>query len=288
VIFVLLSQSNEKNWTTKNGNTASPLSYIIQAAMGQCSTLPSEARNEATNTHPSKPYGREQPPNYNMPTNQSSENSTTPLTRRQRVPDNTNGYHLQVQTVNQQSPTPIAQFSHMAVHQVQPNSPQQRQYMEESSVFHTEEERDACPPPPDSATRTRCYKLNLDSEFVGVTSVASTDGHLLGPFDGNVPPLTYSSSGDSSFGYDSTDVVIQTAQIFRGITVANDGTILSQNARATRSNKGKKNQKGEQSRQAAKIVEAKDLVEESILTGKVSYHYVPFAKSPKLHILTNY
>lgn len=64
------------------------------------------------------------------------------------------------------------------------------------------------------------------------------------------------------------NVAIQTAQIFRGITISKDGTILSQNARATRSNRGNKTKRGEKSRQAAKIDKAKDLVEVSMMTGK--------------------
>jgi len=234
--------------------------------MGQCSALPNEARNENTNSHHntfSKPNERDPPPTstnaYNV-THQLSENANTPLNRR-------HGYH-DVQTINQHFPAPIAQFSHMAVHQEQhPASPQHRQQMG-TSYAPSDQGRDDCPPPPETAIRTRCYKLNLESDFVGFTSASSAEGHLLGPFDGNLPPLTYSGSDDSSTGQNSTDVAIQTAQIFRGITVAKDGTILSQNARATRSNKGKKNQKGEQSRQAAKIDQAKDLVEGSLITGK--------------------
>ena len=123
-------------------------------------------------------------------------------------------------------------------------------------------------PPPDCSVATRCYKLNLDSDLVGLSS--SQKQHLcLGPFAEAPPPLTYSSSEDSAAGINSTTVAIQTAQIFRGITVGRDGTILSQNARATRSNRGKNtNKKGEKSRQASKIDKAKDLVEEIIATGK--------------------
>ena len=111
------------------------------------------------------------------------------------------------------------------------------------------------------ATRTRCYKLNLDSEILPHPSA------FLGPFTEVPPPLTFSSS-EESLDRTPTEIAIRTAQIFRGITVAKDGTILSQNARATRSNKGQKNKKGEKSRQATKIDKAKDLVEETIATGK--------------------
>jgi hypothetical protein len=119
------------------------------------------------------------------------------------------------------------------------------------------------PAPPDIATRTRCYKLNLDSNLYPHHSV------FLGPFTDTAPPLTYSFSEDSAENYTPLQVAINTAKIFRGITVGKDGTILSQNARATRNNRGSSKTKvGEKSRQATKIDKAKDLVEETILTGK--------------------
>lgn len=124
--------------------------------------------------------------------------------------------------------------------------------------------RDDIPQPPDIAIRTRCYKLNLDSDLNPQPSV------FLGPFTDMPPPLTYSASDDSSSNASETQIAIRTATIFRGITVGKDGTILSQNARATRSNRGAKNKRGEKSRQATKIDKANDLVEESMLTGKVS------------------
>jgi len=122
--------------------------------------------------------------------------------------------------------------------------------------------RDGIPQPPDVAIKTRCYKLNLDS---GMNPPPST---FLGPFMDLPPPLTCSVSNDSSVSANPTQVAITTAKIFRGISIAKDGTILSQNARAMRSNRGAKNRRGEKSRQATKIEKAKDLVEESILTGK--------------------
>lgn len=123
--------------------------------------------------------------------------------------------------------------------------------------------RDGIPQPPDIAKRTRCYKLNLNADIHPISP------SFVGPFDDVPPPLTFSTSDDSSVDVTTTQVAIRTAKIFRGITVGKDGTILSQNARATRSNRGSKNKKGEKSRQASKIEEAKDLVEESMLTGKV-------------------
>jgi hypothetical protein len=125
------------------------------------------------------------------------------------------------------------------------------------------------PPPPEHAVRTRCYKLNLESEFVGWSNVQPQRHPIFfGPFSDPPPHLTYSTSDDSSQGANPTTVAIQTAQIFRGITVSRDGTILSQNARATRSNRGNKTKRGEKSRQAAKIDKAKDLVEESITNAR--------------------
>jgi hypothetical protein len=125
------------------------------------------------------------------------------------------------------------------------------------------------PPPPDNALKIRAYKLNLESEFIGLSS-SQRQQLCLGPFAEPPPFLTYSSSEDSIQAPDAFSVAIQTAQIFRGITVSRDGTILTQNARATRSNRGSKTKRGEKSRQAAKIDKANDLVEEHMASGKTS------------------
>lgn len=119
------------------------------------------------------------------------------------------------------------------------------------------------PPLPENVLRTRCYRLNLDSEI----NLYSTQKHhvCMGPF-AEPPPFLTSASSDESLDVSPITVAIQTAQIFRGITVSRDGTILSQNARATRSNRGaQKTKRGEKSRQAAKIDKAHDLVEESAI-----------------------
>lgn len=285
--------------------------------MGQCSTLPTaEARNETSSSsmknftsqerddRPTAHHRYRAGASPNM--TDTSDNSTTPLTARHKANRRPNGYHLQVQTVQQTNETaaisPVAQFNHMQVHTVQPPasntpkspafstppptpkknplSPRNYQQREASSSKPQpmQEEREL-PSPPESAVRTRCYKLNLESEFVGVNS-ADAHGYVLGPFAETPPPgLTFSLSEDSasSGSVNPTTVAIQTAQIFRGITVAKDGTILSQNARATRSSRGNKMKRGEKSRQAAKIDKAKDLVEETIQTGKVSQ---PHSLSP--------
>lgn len=231
--------------------------------MGQCSTLPTEARNDASE---GSNYSKNR---YRQGMTESSDNSATPLTRHQNQARPT-GYHLQVQTEQQaavQLPprpqqAPVAPYGTSPYHHHQHH--QQRQPMQE--------EREPAPAPPDCAVRQRCYKLNLESDYVGIygASTPRSEGQCFGPFADGPPPLTYSGSEDSSDGYDPTNAAIQTAQIFRGITVAKDGTILSQNARATRSSRTSKTKRGEKSRQAAKIDQAKDLVEECVLTGKVS------------------
>jgi hypothetical protein len=204
--------------------------------MGQCSTLPSEGRQSSRRGEDSSSYRHK---------DQSRKNS-----------------FLQVQTQNESSIAPIdfAPGQNQNVRQVRnpdimSDGPEP---MEEDNM------REDIPQPPAIAIRTRCYKLNLDSNMFPPPSM------FLGPFKDIPPPLTYSSSDDSASSYNPVHVAIQTAKIFRGITVGKDGTILSQNARATRSNRGAKNKRGEKSRQATKIEKAKDLVEETIATGKVS------------------
>lgn len=206
--------------------------------MGQCSTLPSEGRHSSRR-------GEDSSHHRNSKDRNSRKNS-----------------FLQVQTQtgnNTTSNSPAVEFTPI-------QSPQGRnpdamsdgpEPMEEDNM------REDIPQPPAIATRTRCYKLNLDSNMFPAPSV------FLGPFKDMPPPLTYSSSEDSTESFSPVQVAVNTAKIFRGITISKDGTILSQNARATRSNRGAKNMRGEKSRQATKIDKAKDLVEETIATGKV-------------------
>jgi hypothetical protein len=206
--------------------------------MGQCSTLPAEGRTATSiKRGESASFRREE--------------SLQKPTQGRKSP--------QVHTQNQ----PSGQFPPMAHdnHQPQARNPEVHSGLDPMEEDHP---RDGVPQPPDIATRTRCYKLHLNSDIHPQSPV------YLGPFTDLPPPLTFSTSEDSSVDVTPTQVAIQTAKIFRGITVGKDGTILSQNARVTRSNRNSKNKKGEQSRQASKIEKAKDLVEESILTGKVS------------------
>lgn len=136
---------------------------------------------------------------------------------------------------------------------------------------------EVAPKIPDGAVRTRCYRLNLDAPVV-----LSPTHDKLGPFPYEPPahllPTRVSSKKRShslrsvaddrsveSIEKTTTQVAIDTARIFRGITVDKNGVILSQNARASRSSKGRdKSKQGEKSRQAAKIDKAKDLVDEAI------------------------
>jgi hypothetical protein len=122
------------------------------------------------------------------------------------------------------------------------------------------------PPPPDNFVKIRAYKLNLGSEFIGL-SYRQRQQLCLGPFEEPPPYLTYSSSEGSIQVPDSNSQAIQTAQIFRGITVSTDGTILMQNEEATSSDCESKTKRGEKSRQAAGIDKAVDLVGEAMVPG---------------------
>lgn len=220
----------------KSLKTTTPLSYILQAAMGQCSTLPSEGRQSRRGEDNSSHRGVDQ-------STKSRKSSTT----------------LQVHTQSGSRSGALSPHYHPISHQGR--FPDER--MTDGGVSQPMDTREDIPLPPDISNRTRCYRLNLDSNMYPHHSV------FLGPFIDAPPPLTYSYSTDSSESYNPLQVAINTAKIFRGITIGKDGTILSQNARATRSNRGSsKNKRGEKSRQATKIDKAKDLVEETIRTGK--------------------
>mmetsp|Transcript_7377 Transcript_7377/g.9152 ORF Transcript_7377/g.9152 Transcript_7377/m.9152 type:complete len:558 (+) Transcript_7377:663-2336(+) len=141
------------------------------------------------------------------------------------------------------------------------------------------------PPPPSGAVRTRCYRLNLDAPVI----LSPTHDHL-GPMPYEppahlLPQYSHISTNSSNVNnnnngkikktYSSesaeqspTQVAISTARIFRGITVDKNGIILSQNARATRSSRGKeKSKQAAGSRQQEKINKAKDLVDETNGSG---------------------
>lgn len=160
-------------------------------------------------------------------------------------------------------------------------------------AMETREEPPICQPP-EGSLRTRCYRLNLEQPISLMTS--SSPSEYFGPLNydppthhlprrvnnnrrrvhsWNVPQdammtLQVSGSEDGSavsVNKSPTEVAISTARIFRGISVDKHGTILSQNARASRSNRnkgGNSTKVGEKSRQASKIDKAKDLVDDCL------------------------
>lgn len=128
------------------------------------------------------------------------------------------------------------------------------------------------PLPPESALRTRCYRLNLDAPVL----LSPTHDHL-GPFPYDPPAhhlptrgfgkvLNHVSRSDESVesvSKSATQIAINTARIFRGITTDKNGVILSQNARASRSKNGKdRSKQADKSRQGNKIEKAMDIVDE--------------------------
>lgn len=237
--------------------------------MGQCSTLP-EARNSSAR-HDSNSQQRDGGSRQRL--NQEGRTESLDFNKLTTVDENTKAVDqrkLHV-TVPANGEHEFAKFPQVDANQPQARDPEGHGEMAEPMDV---DQRDSSqpvslPPPPENAVRARCYKLNLDSEMVGLIGGTKDPRVCLGPFTEPPPPLTYSSSEDSVIsGNAATSVAIQTAQIFRGITISKDGTILSQNARATRSNRGNKAKRGEKSRQAAKIDKAKDLVEEAVMTGK--------------------
>lgn len=245
--------------------------------MGQCSTLPAENGQRPSSTtssyaeqrHKLREDGRKESLDFNklIPNDpndpeMSTEEAKAVVTSRLGTKQDSGIAHITNPT---ESSTPPRQSRDPEANRVNNASPlpMETDKREDLPAIFTVPP----PPPPEIATRTRCYKLNLDSEIINLANTQKP-GVSLGPFSEPPPYLTYSSSDDSDADVTATTVAIRTAQIFRGITVGRDGTILTQNARATRSQRGKTQKRGEKSRQAAKIDKAKDLVEETISTGK--------------------
>lgn len=246
--------------------TASQLTYFLQAAMGQCSTLPAEARGSSSvasryeNIHDPEQRHRLRYDSRKESLNFDRLSSTAEYPPRRN--------QIQGQNQTQKSET----FRQDTEHPQARDPDHERNFLKKINPMNCDARDEpvpiqATPPPPSNAVRQRCYKLNLDSEFTNLSS-SQRQQLCLGPFSEPPPMLTYSSSEDSSTGVDDTIVAMKTAQIFRGITIGRDGAILSQNARATRNNRGSKQKRSEKSRQAAKIDKAKDLVEETLATGK--------------------
>ena len=93
-----------------------------------------------------------------------------------------------------------------------------------------------------------CYKLDLGSEMPE-----------------RLPRIDYSSRRGNS-----EDMAVQTAQIFRGVQLDARGTVVKENARATRSNAGKALRRAKRSRQAANIHQARGLVDVAVKEDNVS------------------
>ena len=235
--------------------------------MGQCSsTLPATT----TTTQETTVYDRD-----------NALVETQPHKKTLRATTNTtNSHHMHMDVVsspqeNSSSKNTPRKLSKQPPPIVTPNEPQSREPNTTPSLQAMDvEPRDPPVPLPDHAVRTRCYKLNLDASDA-LFNAAVAKPIFLGPFSETLPTFS-GETMDDDLDDDDEDldkdhhemaVAIQTAQIFRGITVAPDGTILSQNARATRSNRSSaggagKTKLSEKSRQAAKIDKANDLIEQ--------------------------
>ncbi len=222
--------------------------------MGQCSTLPAETRHS--------PSGHVAQPAFSPVSSMQREDK-----KKQRLSE---GGRRGSMDFNGISPQPRVAHGTVSQFRVQSREAERQSNGDDNEDNMDIDTRDEAPimisALPEGAVKTRCYKLNLNSEIVHETSPTKQQT-CLGPFSEPPPFLTYSSSEDSYQDVDMTEVAIKTAQIFRGITVGRDGTILSQNARATRSNRGAKTKRGEKSRQAAKIDKANDLVEEAVMNA---------------------
>lgn len=283
----------------RNDKTSSPLQYILQAAMGQCSTMAADGNKESgseAQVRTTAPSNNKSPRgSYTRGHSASSRKSQ----REQRdsigyrngrpsdderhdddddvvmgeayVPNDRGGRNSRDKAVfrSEDDVESSSGSKHLSYNN--------RSARQGRSKIHCEPTRDEIlPPPPPGSVRTRCYRLNLDAPVI----LSPTHDHL-GPMPYEPPvhllPQRSSEKIKSSMSTDSsernpTQVAINTARIFRGITVDKNGTILSQNARATRSSRGKeKSKQAASSRQQEKINKAKDLVDESGgFGGKVS------------------
>ncbi len=142
--------------------------------------------------------------------------------------------------------------------------------------------------PPESAVRTRCYRLNLNTDIVLPIPAAPTALNNSGTSSPNQPTsgpyrcdshaalgdrtvdlsstyVGFSPSLDDSIADDHRDTVASTARIFRGLTVNHDGSITSHHHRSSKGAAGPK--RDEKSRQSAKIDQAVDMAEEAVRKG---------------------
>ena len=166
--------------------------------MGQCSTLPAEGRQQEH--QPGSRYMHNQYKQDDA-SNVTDQKSTTSRGRGPYRRGDSGNNVLQVTVPRnddkdsrrrwQQTPPP---------HQQPPTYQSRQQSPSNNSVQPMEEdtEREAPPLIVDNAKRARCYQLNLESDFVGITGDVRVEGSLLGPYEQLPPPLTYSASDDSS------------------------------------------------------------------------------------------
>ena len=310
----------------KNDKTSSPFQYILQAAMGQCSTLPADGKkdNGSTSNSHSQVTEATHTSNHKSPRGfRNSSNSSSKKVYRDREQRESSGYRKSTQPSDNNherhyddgdvvmgeafvpdddgraaySSSSSRNVNHLVNMAKQGNS-KYEQYINEggkpsspsnhshssyrsrgssgrSNKVHAGPSREEIifPPPPAGAVRTRCYRLNLDASVV----LSPTHDHL-GPMPYEPPahllPQRYDSRSISfslsneSVERNPTQVAVNTARIFRGITVDKNGMITSQNARATRGSKGKdKSKQAATSRQQEKINKAKDLVDEFVGVG---------------------
>lgn len=301
-----VQQNNEK--------TASPFQYILQAAMGQCSNLPAGAnKDNGSDEGPMSPASNSKSQRASSVRSVSSSarkvyreqrDSNVYRSGRQSDDERYGDGDGDVDMEDNFASDRIARGSSRDVNRMvniakQGNSKfdefMNEDYEYEESPQHTQSSyhsrfarnsrskiapspEEIFPPPPLGAVRTRCYRLNLDAPVI----LSPTHDHL-GPMPYETPshllPQRSARQIMSTFSEESTErdpvkAAIDTARIFRGITVDTNGTILNQNARATRSNRASKDKNKQQaasSRQQDKINKAKDLVDEAngLGTGKV-------------------
>jgi hypothetical protein len=154
--------------------------------------------------------------------------------------------------------------------------------------------------PPESAIRTRCYRLNLNTDIIIPTpTTANTGGGIMS--SSTASPVQGSTSGpyrcdshaalgdrtvdlssayvgfcpslDDSIADDHRDTVASTARIFRGLTVNHDGSIVSHHHRSSKGSTGPK--RDEKSRQSTKIDQAVDMAEEAVRKGTTTTTVCP-------------
>lgn len=247
--------------------------------MGQCSTLPNEQSQNAGDS--------DQLSHIDKSKRNTSSTATFHHARQQRddgssflrMKSNEDDTLTTEEKSSADSKTPLMtkkaddtdNFFRNLVHnkkQTHPQHESQRRMSSKDKVTTPDrrsQQQEFTPPPPvaqppDSAKRIRCYRLNLENND------NNNVHHQLGPIEARNRLLQMSISEDSSAvgggSKSGHSMAVSTAQIFRGLTIARDGTIQSKKLGRSSKNvtAGKADEK---SRQAAKIDKAKDLVEES-------------------------